>query len=231
MATIMSTPPRRPSQLLVDAHLVPGGQALDVGGKMLRGLTGTPMRRMALANSSLAEAEPEPLTLANLTTKSLRRRWAASRRLLRRRAAAAAFRGPAWVICLQDLLHVPGAGGQRSAHRPQCRQTSSSFTITRWSSGRGPYRSWARFRAGAFWRWRSSASLAVGGEADAVHRADVHAGVALDAQAVAEHGLHVAVQAALRLRCRPASKPSSTSTLMRPAPWPPVGGAPEARSS
>src|SRR5690348_18301397 len=40
-------------------------------GKMLRGLTGTPMRRMHLANSSLAEAEPEPLMLANLTTKSL----------------------------------------------------------------------------------------------------------------------------------------------------------------
>jgi hypothetical protein len=40
-------------------------------GKMLRGLTGTPMRRMALAKSSLAEAEPEPLTLANLMTKSL----------------------------------------------------------------------------------------------------------------------------------------------------------------
>src|SRR3546814_17335705 len=40
-------------------------------GKMLRGLTGTPMRRMALANSSLADAEPEPLTLANLKTQSL----------------------------------------------------------------------------------------------------------------------------------------------------------------
>src|SRR5579885_1488291 len=40
-------------------------------GKMLRGETGTPMRRMDLANSSLADAEPEPLTLANLTTKSL----------------------------------------------------------------------------------------------------------------------------------------------------------------
>ena len=39
-------------------------------GKMLRGETGTPMRRMARANSSLALAEPEPLTLANRTTKS-----------------------------------------------------------------------------------------------------------------------------------------------------------------
>ncbi len=40
-------------------------------GKMLRGLTGTPMRNRLRANSSFAEAEPEPLTLANLTTKSL----------------------------------------------------------------------------------------------------------------------------------------------------------------
>ena len=40
-------------------------------GKMLRGLTGTPMRKIALANNSLALAEPEPLTLANLMTKSL----------------------------------------------------------------------------------------------------------------------------------------------------------------
>ena len=40
-------------------------------GKMLRGLTGTPMRSRLRANSSFADAEPEPLTLANLMTKSL----------------------------------------------------------------------------------------------------------------------------------------------------------------
>src|SRR5689334_7299921 len=39
-------------------------------GKMLRGETGMPMRRKLFANSSFADAEPEPLTLANLTTKS-----------------------------------------------------------------------------------------------------------------------------------------------------------------
>jgi hypothetical protein len=39
-------------------------------GKMLRGLTGTPIRRMERANNSLALAEPDPLTLANRTTKS-----------------------------------------------------------------------------------------------------------------------------------------------------------------
>ena len=40
---------------------------------MLRGVAGTPMRRTDLANSVLALAEPDPLTLANLTTKSLTR--------------------------------------------------------------------------------------------------------------------------------------------------------------
>ena len=38
---------------------------------MLRAATGTPIRRIDLANMPLALAEPEPLTLANLTTKSL----------------------------------------------------------------------------------------------------------------------------------------------------------------
>ncbi|MNC88499.1 hypothetical protein D3C83_43170 [compost metagenome] len=38
---------------------------------MLRGLTGMPIRRKLLAKSSFADAEPEPLTLANLMTKSL----------------------------------------------------------------------------------------------------------------------------------------------------------------
>jgi hypothetical protein len=38
---------------------------------MLRGLTGTPILNMALANNSLAEADPDPFTFANLTTQSL----------------------------------------------------------------------------------------------------------------------------------------------------------------
>ena len=40
-------------------------------GKMLRAPTGTPMRNTTLAKSPFALAEPEPFTLANLTTKSL----------------------------------------------------------------------------------------------------------------------------------------------------------------
>src|SRR3984885_6390897 len=72
IATIRSTPPRAPrwpSSVTRTSYQV--GRPWMLEGKMLRGLTGTPWRMMALANSSLAEAEPEPLTLANLTTKSL----------------------------------------------------------------------------------------------------------------------------------------------------------------
>src|SRR5665213_1321501 len=42
-------------------------------GKILREATGTPMRRIERANSRLADADPEPLTFANFTTKSLMR--------------------------------------------------------------------------------------------------------------------------------------------------------------
>src|SRR6478609_2629607 len=71
IATIMSTPPRAPrwpASVTLTSYQVGSPWMLD--GKMLRGLTGTPMRRMERANSSLALADPEPLTLANRTTKS-----------------------------------------------------------------------------------------------------------------------------------------------------------------
>src|SRR5579884_4077302 len=72
IATIMSTPPRRarwPCSLILTSNQV--GRPWMFDGKMLREMAGTPMRRIALAKSPLALAEPEPLTLANLTTKSL----------------------------------------------------------------------------------------------------------------------------------------------------------------
>jgi len=40
-------------------------------GKMFLGATGMPMRNSVLAKMPLAEAEPEPFTVANFTTKSL----------------------------------------------------------------------------------------------------------------------------------------------------------------
>src|SRR2546423_7850154 len=115
ISTIRSTPPRRPSHprsLTRTSYQVGSPWMLD--GKMLRGLTGTPMRRRLRANSSLAEAEPAPLTLANLTTKSLTdsmRLTAAGDMsgglLLSVVRAAAAARARQ---VEGELLHVPGPG-------------------------------------------------------------------------------------------------------------------------
>ena len=84
---------------------------------MLRGETGTPMRRIARANISLALAEPDPFTLAKRMTKSFT--------LFDRHPS------PACVIEIRYFCMSQAPVGQRSAHSPQCRQTSSSFTITR----------------------------------------------------------------------------------------------------
>ena len=72
MATMMSTPSRRPRwprSLTRTSNQV--GSPWMLEGKMLRAATGTPMRNSALANMPLALAEPEPLTLAKRMTKSL----------------------------------------------------------------------------------------------------------------------------------------------------------------
>src|SRR5260370_15833228 len=72
IAPIMSTPPRRPRwplSLMRTSYQV--GRPWMFDGKMLRELAGIPIRKIDLANSALALAEPDPLTLANLTTKSL----------------------------------------------------------------------------------------------------------------------------------------------------------------
>src|SRR5207237_4826458 len=95
IATMRSTPPRRPSQPDSETRTsYQVGRPWMFEGKMLRGLTGTPIRRIALAKSSFAEAEPEPFTFANFTTKaltdSMRLVMAISGRFLLRRAAAVA---------------------------------------------------------------------------------------------------------------------------------------------
>src|SRR2546427_375982 len=194
-----STPPRRPSQPDSETRTsYQVGRPWMFEGKMLRGLTGTPMRRIALAKSSLAEAEPEPLTLANLTTKALTD-WMAfvmaiSGRFLLGRTAAVPRVGQ----IEQELLHVPGAGG--AALRAQAAVQADVLVLRH--DPAGLERAGDVEILGGIPRRRGEARaqvrlLAVLGEGDAVHRADVHAGVALDAQPVGEHRLHVAVQAAL----------------------------------
>ena len=73
--------------------------------------------------------------------------------------------------------------GQRSAHRPQCRQTSSSLTMTRpVFSVAGDVEVLGQVQRRRLQPGAQLGLVAVGGEGDAVHRADVDAGVAFDAQ-------------------------------------------------
>src|SRR5712675_1193140 len=83
-------------------------------GNILRVATGTPMRRMERANNSFAEAEPEPFTLANLTTKSFV--------ALIGLDMAARLRG-----IEEKFLHIPGAG--RAAFRAQSAMQAKVFVL------------------------------------------------------------------------------------------------------
>ena len=110
---------------------------------------------------------------------------------------------------------TPARRGSSRAGTSACpRRRSGSARRTGRSAGRRPRPSPSRGRSsGRRCTYRSCVSsaparvrrraqvgfLAVRREADAVHRADVDAGIALDAQLGREHRLHVAVQAALGL--------------------------------
>src|SRR5262249_44328147 len=132
--------PRWPLLLTRTSYQV--GKPWMFEGKMLRELAGMPIRRIDLANSELALAEPDPFTLANLTTKSLML-WIAGNssfgcvaigsELVEDFEAGQRLRhaGPAWVTSRRNLRMSHAPVGQRSAQRPQWRQTSSSLTMIR----------------------------------------------------------------------------------------------------
>ena len=96
-------------------------------GKIFFPVTGMPMRKIACISRLLALAEPVPFTVAILKAKSLMP-------LMRLTAAGASD-------CRRVRNHSANfamshaAVGHRSAHSPQCRQMSSSFTITRFVCG------------------------------------------------------------------------------------------------
>ena len=97
------------------------------------------------------------------------------------------------------FLHVPGAGGTALGAQPAMQ--ADILVLHHHPPGlqvRGDVEVLVRMRGGRLQALAQIAFLAVGGEGDAIHRADVGAGVALDAERGREHGLHVAVQAAMR---------------------------------
>src|SRR6266853_1837113 len=83
-------------------------------GNILRVATGTPMRRMDRANNSFAEAEPEPFTLANFTTKSFVALIGLDMAARLRRIE-------------EEFLHIPSAG--RAAFRTQSAMQAKVFVL------------------------------------------------------------------------------------------------------
>ena len=202
------------------------GRPWMLDGKMLRGLTGTPMRRIARANSSLAEAEPEPLTLANLTTKSLTRldalrslrAHAAVHRLALVGRACAARHGPGVRHVEQELLHVPGAG--RAALGAQAAVQADVLVLDHDAAGLQRagdvevLRQVARRRAAAASRRSASSPLAVK-VMQSIGQMSTQASHSMHSLAV-----NTVCTSQFRQRCASCerelarSKPSSTSTLM-----------------
>ncbi len=121
-----------------------------------------------------------------------------------RRYSAGAWCGAAAVIRArhveQELLHVPRAG--RTPLGAQAAVQAHVLVLHHHPAGLERARHVKILRAVVRGHAQPRPQLvlvAVPGEVDAVHRADVDAGVAFDAQAVGKDGLHVAVEAALRL--------------------------------
>ena len=112
------------------------------------------------------------------------------------------------------MSHAPV--GHLSAHRPQCRQTSSSLTITRPVLRLSEtYRSWVRLSEGAVRRVRRSASSPFGVNVmQSMGQMSTQASHSMQASLV-----NTVCTSQLRQRCASlnpvfGSNPSSTSTLM-----------------
>ena len=97
-------------------------------------------------------------------------------------------------------MHVPGAGGATLGAQPAMQ--ADVLVLHHDAPGLEPFGDievLVVMRRGRLQPLPQILFLAILCEGDAIHRADVDAGVAFDAGGRREHGLHVAVQAALRL--------------------------------
>src|SRR6185437_12411523 len=169
---------------------------------------------MAFISNPLALAEPVPFTVAILITKSLVRsavRSAVRMPDMMPSCSLPVSRRPATTYQPRSarqprpdqsrLLHVPGS--RRTALGTQPAVHAEIFVLGHEASGLLQCRGYEQ-RLRRLERRHAQARLQLllvvrGGDGQAVHRADVDEGIALDAQLRLEDGLHVAVQAALCL--------------------------------
>ena len=204
-----STPPRRPRQpSLDDAHLVPRRQALDVGREDVARGDRHAHAQDRVREQAVGRRRARAVDVGELDDEivdadcgiDVNRAVNPPLRSAAPAHAACWQRSSACAMLEQELLHVPRAG--RAALRAQPAVQAHVLVLGHDAAGLQLAGNVEVLREIDRRRLQARAQvgfLAVGGERDAVHRADVDAGIALDAQLVGEHRLHVAVEAALRL--------------------------------
>ena len=168
-----------------DAHLVPGRQALNIGGEDVARCDGHAHAHDRAREKFVRACRTGSVHIRETDDEIIH--------------AFDRHAGPAFVISIRYFFMSHAPVGQRSAHRLQCRQRSSSFDHD--APGLEIVRDIEILREVVCRRRQALTQirlLAVLREGDAIHRADVDAGVAFDAERRGEHRLHVAVQAALR---------------------------------
>ena len=198
-----------------DPHLIPGRQALDVGREDVAGRRRDSHAQDRLGEQRVGAGRPRSVDVGELDDEVVDPLEGLPRGLF---AAACVLRPlvPAWATSIRkrSISHAPV--GQRSAHSPQCRQTSSSFAMMRpvfsWPD---TYSACSRLCAGAVRRVRSSAS------SPSSVKVMQSTGQMSTQASHSMHSLSVntVCTSQFRQRCASAkaslsSKPSSTSALM-----------------
>ena len=104
-----------------DADLVPGRQALDVGREDVARRAGNAHAQHRAGKQLVGAGRTRTVDVGKPDDEVV---YAADWCLVRHRSSA-------WVMSMRYFFMSQAPVGQRSAHSPQCRQTSSSFTMTR----------------------------------------------------------------------------------------------------
>ena len=152
--------------VLADADLVPGRQSLDVRREDVLAGDRDAHAEDGLHEQAVGAGRAGAVDRGDLEAKSLTRSidLGSLRPLSAPLPASSADDLRRSGHSSTNLRMSHAAVGQRSAHSPQCRQTSSSFTITRWSAAARPRRTApaSRFTAGAISRGAQLRLLGVG---------------------------------------------------------------------
>src|ERR1700737_4119593 len=102
-------------------HLIPGRQALDVGGEDVARRDRHAMTQDRAAEQFVGARRARAVDVGEADDEVV---YAADRLL-------DGHDVPAWDMSMRYFCMSQAPVGQRSAHRPQCKQTSSSLTMTR----------------------------------------------------------------------------------------------------